>query len=149
MWHIISILRKGGGWTNNNFGLLIKVWKAKELPSEVKCHCQSQEESFFSFKRPRHLSHVTVFMKINTIFPARFPSEALVDGVWNPERRDREQPSGMKTLLEKTQENPVFSWLESERWKTSYPASRKSQSQRFSRSGLRFRSRPKTLSNAR
>lgn len=74
----------------------------------------------FSFKRPRHLSYVTVFMKMNTIFPARFPSEPLVDGVWNPERRDREQPSGTlvhpeKTLLEKTLENPVFSWLESKR----------------------------------
>lgn len=69
----------------------------------------------FSFKRPRHLSDVTVFMKINTIFPARFPSEPLVDGVKNPERHDKEQPSG--ALVHPEKKHPlVFSWLESERW---------------------------------
>lgn len=48
MWHIISILRVV--WTNNKFALLITVWKAKKLPSEVKCHCQSQRTSVLTSK---------------------------------------------------------------------------------------------------
>lgn len=39
-----------GVWANNKFGLLIKVWKGKKLPSEVKCHCQSQHESLLTSK---------------------------------------------------------------------------------------------------
>lgn len=39
-----------GVWVNNKFGLLIKVWKGKELPSEVKCHCQSFHESLLTSK---------------------------------------------------------------------------------------------------
>lgn len=39
-----------GVWANNKFGLLIKVWKGKELPREVKCHCQSQHESLLTSK---------------------------------------------------------------------------------------------------
>lgn len=39
-----------GVWANNKFGLLIKVWKGKELPSEVKCHCQSCHESLLTSK---------------------------------------------------------------------------------------------------
>lgn len=39
-----------GVWANNKFGLLIKVWKGEKLPSEVKCHCQSQHESLLTSK---------------------------------------------------------------------------------------------------
>lgn len=46
--HYLSI--KGEVWANNKFGLLIKVWKGKELPSEVKCHCQSRSELLSDFK---------------------------------------------------------------------------------------------------
>lgn len=56
-----------GVWANNKFGfggLLIKVLKGKELPSEVKCHCQSPRRPlFFSCQRTFHLSPLTVFIE--------------------------------------------------------------------------------------
>lgn len=83
MWHIISILRVV--WTNNKFALLITVWKAKELPSEVKCHCQSPRV-VFNFK-----GHFTWIMS-QYLWKSRWDSEPsckiffsnLVDRAWKP-----------------------------------------------------------------
>lgn len=48
--NVTHYLNIKGVRANNKFGLLIKVWKGKEPPSEVKCHRQSQNESLLTSK---------------------------------------------------------------------------------------------------
>lgn len=65
--NVTHYLNIKGVRANNKFGLLIKVWKGKELPSEVKCHCQSQHESLLTSKDISAESCHTIYG--NTSFP--------------------------------------------------------------------------------
>lgn len=65
--NVTHYLNIKGVRANDKFGLLIKVWKGKELPSGVKCHCQSQHESLLTSKYISAESCHTIYG--NTSFP--------------------------------------------------------------------------------
>lgn len=78
-----------GVWANNKFGLLIKVWKGEKLPSEVKCHCQSQHESLLTSKDISNESSQSIYGDtsvpvglITIMWQAEIFFWNLLDNVW-------------------------------------------------------------------
>lgn len=77
-WHIISTLSKGGAGADNNFGLLIKGWKAAAPPpSQVKGYCQSERKWPF---RAWHHSHIIYGNELAVRLCCGFPFRVLLQG---------------------------------------------------------------------